>query len=238
VFLLQPIKEIFNPQPSKLLQEEWKRQQDQELELPLFLKQPRNFPEGVNVHDVTLKINSGKDNHEQSQSTVNLLRVPRKKKIKTYSSIPSTIFPKSFTNSTKFDSCFKENHLKIEHHLSKRNGNCLFESVSSYLDDWNGKPFELRLKSILWTKTQISQDTPWGLKMWRKFEETKAYQDCYNMHSYMESLDFMKDPKNYGTEYDIILLCEFLKVSIKGFSPSLFFDEGGLIHCLTVIFWA
>ncbi len=32
---------------------------------------------------------------------------------------------------------------------SSFNRNCLFDSVSSYIDDWKGKPFELRLKSIL-----------------------------------------------------------------------------------------
>jgi hypothetical protein len=41
----------------------------------------------------------------------------------------------------------------------------------------------------------------------------------------------MKDPKVFGTEYDIIMLCEFLQVSIKVFSPSLFFEENGLIQC-------
>ncbi len=38
----------------------------------------------------------------------------------------------------------------------------------------------------------------------------------------MEYLEFMKTPMVFGTEYDIIMLCEFLKVSIKVFSPSLF----------------
>jgi hypothetical protein len=38
----------------------------------------------------------------------------------------------------------------------------------------------------------------------------------------MEYLDFMKDPKSYGTEYDIIMLCEFLQVSIKLFPLSRF----------------
>jgi hypothetical protein len=52
----------------------------------------------------------------------------------------------------------------------------------------------------LWDKAQISQGTLWGLMMWRKFEETKANQDCFNMHSYMEYLDFTKDPKIYRTE--------------------------------------
>jgi hypothetical protein len=46
----------------------------------------------------------------------------------------------------------------------------------------------------------------------------------------MEYLEFMKTPTVFGTEYDIIMLCEFLKVSIKVFSPSLFFDKQGMCH--------
>jgi hypothetical protein len=42
--------------------------------------------------------------------------------------------------------------------------------------------------------------------MWRNIEETKANQDCYNLHSYVEYLGVMKDPKIFGTEYDIIML--------------------------------
>jgi hypothetical protein len=60
------------------------------------------------------------------------------------------------------------------------------------------------------------------MSMWRRFDKTKANIDCYNKNSYMEYLEFMKSPTVYGTEYDIIMLCEFLKVSIKVFSPSLF----------------
>jgi hypothetical protein len=55
--------------------------------------------------------------------------------------------------------------------------------------------------------------------------------DCYNKKSYMEYLEFMKTPTVFGTEYDIIMLCEFLKVSIKVFSPSLFSDKQGMCHC-------
>jgi hypothetical protein len=42
LFLLQPIKENYNPQPSKS-----------------FLQKSRNFPKDVNVHDVALKLNHG-----------------------------------------------------------------------------------------------------------------------------------------------------------------------------------
>jgi hypothetical protein len=62
--------------------------------------------------------------------------------------------------------------------------------------------------------------------MWRNFEESKANKDCYNMHSYMEYFDFLKYPKIFRTEYDMIMLHEFLQASIKVFSPSLFFDKG------------
>ena len=47
----------------------------------------------------------------------------------------------------------------------------------------------------------------------------------------MEYLEFMKTPTVFGTEYDMIMLCAFLKVSIKVFSPSLFSDKKGMCHC-------
>jgi len=59
LFLLQPIKENYNPQPSKLLRDEWKNQREKEIKLLLFLQKSRNFPEDVNVHDVALKLNHG-----------------------------------------------------------------------------------------------------------------------------------------------------------------------------------
>jgi hypothetical protein len=55
-------------------------------------------------------------------------------------------------------------------------------------------------------QNKVSQGTQWGLMMWRNIEETKANQDCYNLHSYVEYLGVMKDPKIFGTEYDIIML--------------------------------
>ena len=61
-----------------------------------------------------------------------------------------------------------------------------------------------------------------------KFDESKANIDCYNKNSYMEYLKFMKTFTVLGTEYDIIVLCEFLKVSIKVFSQLLFSDKQGM----------
>jgi hypothetical protein len=59
LFLLQPIKENYNPQPSKLLRDEWKNQREKEIKLLLFLQKSKNFPKDVNVHDVALKLNHG-----------------------------------------------------------------------------------------------------------------------------------------------------------------------------------
>jgi len=54
----------------------------------------------------------------------------------------------------------------------------------------------------------------------------------------MEYLDFMKTPTIFGPEYDIIMLCEFLQVSLKVFSPSLFSDKQGMYHCEEpVVLW-
>jgi len=63
LFLLQPIKEDYNPQPSELLREEWKNQWDKEIKLLLFLQKSGNFPEEVNVHGIALKLN-----HANAQS--------------------------------------------------------------------------------------------------------------------------------------------------------------------------
>jgi hypothetical protein len=57
-----------------------KNGRDHKLELLLILKQSRNFPEDVTVHDVALKINIEKRQpYEQYHGAVNLLGVTRKK---------------------------------------------------------------------------------------------------------------------------------------------------------------
>jgi hypothetical protein len=220
-FFYSPLKKI-TPQPSKLLRDEWKNQREKEIELLLFLQKSRNFPEDVNVHDVALKLNHGnaqsdKCNTSSTYSNTSRTRISRK-----YSSFSSTIISRNTLTTSKFDSWFLEHHIRIESHLSLKNGNCLFESISCFIDDWRGKPFELRLKSIIWAQKQVSQGTSWGMSMWMKFGETKANIDCYNKKSYMEYLEFMKTPTVFGTKYDIIMLCEFLSVHQGIFSIALF----------------
>ena len=115
---LQPIKEDYNPQPSKLLREEWKTQRDKEIELLLFLQKSGNFPKEVNVHDVALKLyhgNAQSDKCNTSYSNTSRTRISRK-----YTSFSPSIISKNTITSSKYDSWFLEHHMRIERHLSKK----------------------------------------------------------------------------------------------------------------------
>jgi hypothetical protein len=45
--------------------------------------------------------------------------------------------------------------------------------------------------------------------MWKRFEERKCSSDNYGKMSFFEYLDFIANPAIYGTEYDIVMFCEF-----------------------------
>jgi hypothetical protein len=160
-----------------------------------------------------LKLNHGNAQSDECNISSTYSNTSRTKISRKFTSFSPSIIPKKNTTSSQYDSWFLKHQMKIESHLSKK------------------KPFELWLKSITWAQKQVSQGTSWGMSMWRRFDESKANIDCYNKNSYMEYLEFMKSPTVYGTEYDIIMLCEFLKLSIKVFSPSLFSNKQGMCHC-------
>jgi hypothetical protein len=58
LFLLQPIKASYNPEPSKVLVLEWKQQREKELELLCFLQENRHLPSNVDVNDVAKKMDN------------------------------------------------------------------------------------------------------------------------------------------------------------------------------------
>jgi hypothetical protein len=156
LFLLQPIKENYNPQPSKLLRDEWKNQCEKEIELQLFLQKSRNFPKDVNVHDVPLKLNHGnaqsdKCNTSSTYST-SRTRISRK-----YTSFSPTIISRNTLATSNYDSWFLEHHMRIESHLSKKNGNCLFESISCFIDDWRGNPLNYSLNQFLGLRNKFQR---------------------------------------------------------------------------------
>ncbi len=41
----------------------------------------------------------------------------------------------------------------------------------------------------------------------------------------------MKDPKVFGTEFDVVLLCKYLQISMKVFMPADFKEEYGFLSC-------
>jgi hypothetical protein len=73
--------------------------------------------------------------------------------------------------------------------------------------------------------------TPWGFLTMDKSESTKSNVDAYGKNNFFEHLDYMKNPTVYGTEYDVILLCEFLKISIETFSSSSISFLNGYMDC-------
>jgi hypothetical protein len=111
-------------------------------------------------------------------------------------------------------------------HETPQNGNCLFESISKALPIWRGKLLELRFKSLKWAQNQVSERMPWGKTMWTNFENTKANPDSYDKNSYSEYISFL-----YGTEYDIVMLCKFLDVSIGIYSSSYVDFQNGELTC-------
>ncbi len=92
-FFLQPIKEDYNPQPSKLLREEWKNQWDTEIKLLLFLQKSGNFPKEVHVHDEALKLNHGNAQSEKCNTSLTYSNPSRTKISRKYTSFSSSIIP-------------------------------------------------------------------------------------------------------------------------------------------------
>ena len=135
--------------------------------------------------------------------------------------------------TSKYESWFVEHHMQIRSDLSQKDGNCLFTSVSSLLDNWKGKSFQLRYQSVTWAQNEVKRGSSWGMFMWNHFEHTKHSQDAYGKSNYMEYLEEMKNITTFGTQYDVVMLCEFLCVSIKVYIPELFSERNGTLYCGT-----
>jgi len=75
---------------------------------------------------------------------------------------------------------------------------------------------------------RVEKGSPWGIEMYRR-EDSKVDVDCYGKQNYIQYLVFMKDPKVFGTEFDVVLLCKYLQISIKVFTPADFKEELGFL---------
>jgi hypothetical protein len=116
-------------------------------------------------------------------------------------------------------------------HQTYQYGNCLFESVANGIPAWTGKSVELRYSVVEWAKNQTTQGTIWGKNMWKMFEGRKGNSDNYGKSSYLEYLGLLENLTIYGTEYDIVMLCGFLDMSIYVYTPSLLVNKDGELSC-------
>ena len=130
-----------------------------------------------------------------------------------------------------FDHWLRKQLLRRLPHKNYIVGNCLYDSVAVALPAWSDKSLELRLMTIQWAEAQLKQGTIWGKEMWKRFEDTKANPDSYGKNSFLEYLGHMQNPSNYGTEYDIIMLAEFLNISIIVYSSSLITVKNNTLAC-------
>ena len=223
LFLLQPLKLNFNPKQSKLLLKELQMQQIMEYETLLHLQKNGNFPSHIDLNSLIHDNNTADAEQPPIQSTTVRNSQKRRRLEKPKKTISS--------KKSNFDMWCSTKNMKRIPHKTIQNGNCLYESVATFFDNWKLKPLELRLSAIRWAKNQILTHTHWGFLMMDKFEDTKSNMDAYGKNNFFEYLDYMTDPTVYGTEYDILLLCEFLKVSIDVFSSSSISFQNGYMDC-------
>ena len=76
---------------------------------------------------------------------------------------------------------------------------------------------------------QVTEGTSWGLQIWSRFDDRNGNDDNHGKTSFLDYLAFMEDPKKYGTEYDLLMLCEFSNTSIKVYTSSLVKNTGDKI---------
>ena len=232
LFLLQPLKLNFNPKPSKLLREEWVRQRDKEIELLKFLQDNGNLPEDLDVQEIALKLTVTHQN-QQTNSFANselLIQKTTERRRKKSTAVTSA---SDSTPDTQYIQWFATQKLVIRSDLSERKGNCLFDSVSSFFPQWRGKSLELRFVSINWAKNEVMRGSTWGIKMWQDFDNTEGNCDRYTATNYMEYLTILSDHRVFATEYDVIMLSEFLKIAIKVYTPTRFTVIDGKLYAAT-----
>jgi len=231
LFLMHPLRANFNPQPTKLLREEWELQRTLEFDTLTILQKYGHFPDDI---DIVHFANLSSTEHDNTCNTTNSVAITsaRGKKINRKN---MQIEPKQYSSMDvdlhNFDHWLRKQLLRRLPHKNYIVGNCLYDSVAVALPAWSDKSLELRLMTIQWAEAQLKQGTIWGKEMWKRFEDTKANPDSYGKNSFLEYLSHMQNPSNYGTEYDIIMLAEFLNISIIVYSSSLITVKNNTLAC-------
>ncbi len=144
LYLLQPIKASYNPKPSKVLVQEWKRQREKELELLRFLQENGHLPSNVDIKDMSENYGLQQLEHVQEENLDRSPVTPRKKHL-TEITFASPLHSLHATNESfsQYHLWFRQNGLRIASELSYKNGNCLFDSVASFFDQWKNRGIDL-----------------------------------------------------------------------------------------------
>ena len=239
LFLMQPLKPNFNPKPTKLLQQEWMFQRHLERDTLLHLQQFGNFPIEIDLTTIDEAVEINLPTTDAAQSTELDGEQPKKKYKSSNSKNPKKTKKQKFQllqsengitlspTVHSFDLWLSSKNMERIPHQTSQYGNCLYESVANCIQLWEGKQVELRLQTINWARLQVTQGTQWGREISQTFQDREGNLDNYGKHSFLEYLDFMENPYTYGTEYDIIMLCAFLNISIDVYTSSLLSIIGG-----------
>ena len=126
-------------------------------------------------------------------------------------------------NPFNIDACLSKMNMKrltaTDFHYSV--GNCLFDSMTYFVDEWNGNGMGLRASAIAWAKSEYSLGkSDWCKKIQSHFEETLIDEDLYGMRTYSDYLSKMEDPTVYATSIDVFMISNFLKANIVIYSNS------------------
>jgi hypothetical protein len=212
------------------MREEWRFQHELETETLLHLQKFGNFPQDLNICISALNEIIDVPTESTGDRVNNGNERKRKRKKHNTKETPTVVTYCNVHPIVKsFDLWLSRNEMKRLPHKTFQYGNCLYESVANLILLWLGKPVELRFRTIEWARLQVTEGTSWGLQIWTRFDDRNGNNDNYGKISFLDYLAFMEDPKIYGTEYNLFILCEFLNISIKVYTSSLVKNTGDKI---------
>jgi hypothetical protein len=118
---------------------------------------------------------------------------------------------------TNMDDWLLDNHLMVDKRYKFTVGNCLYDTISYTLGDFDG--FNLRFTCLSWSMNEIKEGTALGHSMLEAYEIMSASDENLHGTSSLEGyINAMKDIHKYATELDVTLLCNYLHRSVEIYS--------------------
>ena len=86
-------------------------------------------------------------------------------------------------------------------------GNCLYESISYYIPDWNGRETDLKISVIKWAKEELQKfESDWIKKIVEAFG--RSVEDCETTNgkaTFREYLDHIENIYVFATIFDVYM---------------------------------